>query len=474
MYMVTNGRLPLILWKCNNLTMASKYKRSDQLELEINNLAYGGKGVARRDGFVIFVEGAVPGDVVRAEVTRAKPAYAEARTIEVLNPSAERIAPRCHHFGTCGGCSWQTLDYQIQLAYKQQQVVECLERIGGLSDFEQDEPVGAEPLWRYRNKVEFSFADGEDGIDLGFHLPGQWHQVLNIEDCLLHSETTNSIRNHIRAYAAGSGLKTWDQRSESGFWRHLVLREGANTGEIQVNVVTGAGELPDSDQIISGLLERFPQIVSLVHSVNDTKAATATGYPYTVLSGRDHFYEELCGIKLKVPPSSFLQTNTAMATRLYQRALDYAALTGDELVYDLYSGIGSIALLMAGSCREVWGVEIGTEAVAQAEENAALNQVKNATFTSGKVRSVLKDAASERQPDVVVLDPPRAGAGKKEVQRVIELDPARIVYVSCNPATLAGNAAQLAEGGYRLIKAGAVDMFPHTPHIEAVSLFKKS
>jgi 23S rRNA (uracil1939-C5)-methyltransferase len=453
--------------------MTGKIKKSDQLELEIKSLAYGGKGVSRRDGFVIFVDGAVPGDVVLAEVTKAKPAYAEARTVEVLNPSAERIAPRCRHFGTCGGCSWQTIDYKVQLAYKQQQVGECFERIGGLTGFEQDDPLGAEPLWRYRNKVEFSFADGKDGIDLGFHLPGQWRHVLNIEECLLHSETTNKIRNHVRAYADGSGLQTWDQRSGKGFWRHLVLREGANTGEIQVNLVTGPGSLPDSEQFVEGMRDRFPETVSLIHSINDTKASTASGYPFTVLAGRDHFFEELCGMKLKVPPSSFLQTNTRMAARLYQRALDYAALEGDERVFDLYSGIGSIALLLARSCREVWGVEIGAEAVALAEENASLNEIHNAVFTSGKVRSVLKSADPANRPDVVVLDPPRAGAGKKELQRVIELDPMRIVYVSCNPATLAGNATQLTEGGYRLVKAGAVDMFPHTPHIEVVSLFNK-
>ncbi|MHB0914748.1 MAG: 23S rRNA (uracil(1939)-C(5))-methyltransferase RlmD [Thermoleophilia bacterium] len=453
--------------------MSLKFNKSEELELEVASLAYGGKGVARVDGFVVFVEGAVPGDTVRAVVTRSRPSYAEARAVEILGASVSRVAPRCAHFGTCGGCSWQTLAYADQLAWKQQQVKDCLERIGGLAGYGSDEPLGAEPLWRYRNKVEFSFADNGDALALGFHLPGQWRQVLNIDDCLLHSEATNAIRNHIGEYAAATGLTTWDQRSGRGYWRHLVLREGANTGEIMVNLVTAPGALPDSENFSAELVRRFPDVVALLHSVNETQAATAAGHPFTVLAGRDHFFEELGGLKLKVPPSSFLQTNTRMAERLYRRALEYAGLDGSETVFDLYSGIGSIALLLAGSCREVWGVEIGEEAVAQARENAALNDARNASFSAGKVRSVLKAAAPSARPDVIVLDPPRAGASKKEMQRIIELGPDRIVYVSCNPSTLAGNAAQLVEGGYRLVRAGAVDMFPHTPHIEVVARFEK-
>lgn len=454
--------------------MGLKYHKGEELELEITSLAYGGKGVARRDGFVVFVDGALPGDVARAVVTRAKPSYAEARVTGLLSASISRVSPECEHFGICGGCSWQTLSYADQLAWKQRQVSDCLGHIGGLDGFATDAPLGAAPLWRYRNKVEFTFADGENGLALGFHPPGQWRHVLNIDDCRLHSEATNAIRNHIREYAADSGLGSWEQGSGKGFWRHLVLREAANTGEIMVNLVTAPGALPSGREFAATLVEQFPRVVSLLHSVNDTRASTGGGHPFTVLAGRDHFFEELGGLQLKVPPSSFLQTNTLMAERLYLRALEYASLSGEETVFDLYSGIGSIALLLARSCREVWGVEIGEEAVAQARENAVLNAAANVSFTAGKVRNVLKDAAVDRKPDVVVLDPPRAGASRKEVQRIIELDPGRIVYVSCNPSTLAGNAAQLAEAGFCLLKAGAVDMFPHTPHIEVVSLFEKS
>lgn len=449
--------------------------KSQELELDIDSLAFGGRGVARQDGFVIFVEGAVPGDRVLAMVTQAKRSYAEARMTKLLNSSPERKAAECAHFGVCGGCSWQTLTYEAQLRYKQQQVIECLGHIGGIKDIELDEPISADPLWRYRNKVEFTFAPGRPaGIDLGFHLPGEWRHVIDIEDCLLHSEETNAIRRSIREFARESGLPAWDQKTETGFWRHLVLREGINTGEIMVNVVSGPGDFPDMEKFVVSLTTAHPRIASLIWSVNDTRASVATGFPFTVLAGRDHIFEEMCGLRLRVSPRSFMQTNTLMAERLYERALQYAGLTGEEFVFDLYSGIGSIALYLAKSCAGVFGVEIVEDAVRLAEQNALDNGVENCRFVAGKVRTVLKDLELDQRPHLVILDPPRAGASKKEVQRIIDLGAPRVVYISCNASTLAGNASQLAEGGYQLVKASAVDMFPHTPHIEVVALFEQS
>lgn len=449
--------------------------KSQELELSIDSLAFGGRGVARRNGFVIFVEGALPGDRVRAVIAKAKRSYAEARTLEVLNPSVERVEPSCRHFGICGGCSWQSLAYEKQLEYKQRQLQECLGHLGGLdsSGFIIDPPLGAQPLWRYRNKVEFSFAPAEGGgIDLGFHLPGDWRRVLNIEDCLLHSEPTNRIRNHVREFANQTDVPVFDQRSGTGFWRHLVLREGFNTGEVMVNLVSAPGSFPDRERFVEEIISAFPQITSLVWSVNPTRASVATGFPSQVLAGRDHIFEEICGVRLKVWPSTFLQTNTLMAERLYQKALAFAAPRKDDFVFDLYCGIGSISLLLAQNSREVLGVEIGEDAVKLAQENARAGGFTNARFMAGKVRSVLKDMRLERPPELVVLDPPRAGASKKEIQRIIELNPRRIVYVSCNAATMAGNASQLTEAGYCLVQTGAVDMFPHTPHVEVVSRFE--
>lgn len=450
--------------------------KSQELELSIDSLAFGGRGVARVNGFVIFVEGALPGDRVKAVITKAKRSYAEARTLDVLNPSAERVEPSCRHFGICGGCSWQSLSYEKQLDYKQSQLSECLGHIGGLNGgFKSDPPLGAQPLWRYRNKVEFSFAPSKGGgVDLGFHLPGEWQRVLNIEDCLLHSELTNRIRNYVREFACQAEATVYDQRSGAGFWRHLVLREGFNTGEVMVNLVSAPGNFPDQARFISEIISAFPEITALVWSINPTKASVATGFPFQVLAGRDHIYEQICGIRLKVRPSAFLQTNTLMAERLYQKALECAALREDDYVFDLYSGIGSIALLLARHCGEVLGVELGEDAVELAAENALAGGFTNARFRAGKVRSVLKDMQLQRKPDLVVLDPPRAGASRKEIQRIIELKPRRIVYVSCNAATMAGNAAHLAEAGYRLAQTGAVDMFPHTPHVEVVARFELS
>lgn len=453
--------------------------KSEEIEVSIDGLAFGGRGVTRVDGFVIFVEGAVPGDTVRAVVTRSKPSYAEARTLEVLNPSVARIEPPCRHYGICGGCSWQTLSYGEQLKYKERQVSECLAHIGGLDGITAEPPLAAAPLWRYRNKVEYTFAPGGDDLELGFHMPGQWRRVVDIEDCLLHSELTNRIRNRVRELAREEGAAVYDRQSGSGFWRHLVLREGINTGEVLVNVVTGPGEFPGPSRFAGQLTGEFPEIAALVWSVNDTRAAVATGFPFTVLAGRDHIFEEICGLRLKVSPSSFLQTNTHMAERLYGKAREFAAPGGGEDVFDLYSGIGAIALLLARSCRQVLGIEISRGAAALARENAALNSIANTTFITGKVRVVLKDILAGRapagfatSPGVVVLDPPRAGASRKEVERLLELKPRRLVYVSCNPATMAANATQLAAGGYRLKRTVAVDMFPHTPHIEVVARFE--
>ncbi|MEK7816841.1 MAG: 23S rRNA (uracil(1939)-C(5))-methyltransferase RlmD, partial [Actinomycetota bacterium] len=336
----------------------SRPLKSEEIEVTIDSLAFGGRGVTRIDGFVIFVEGAVPGDRVRAVITKSRASYAEARTIEVLNPSAARIEPACRHFGECGGCQWQTLRYQEQLGYKERQVSECLAHIGGLSGVNAEASIPAEPLWRYRNKVEFSFARGAGGPELGFHPPGDWRRVVAIDDCLLHSELTNRIRNHVRALVRDSGIDAWDQKGEDGFWRHLVIREGINTGEVMVNIVTSPGEFPDAGRFADALAGEFSEIASLVWSINRTRASVATGLPFRVLAGRDHIFEVVGGLKLKVAPSTFMQTNTLMAERLYTRALEYADAGSGDSVFDLYSGIGSIALLMARSARQVLGIEI--------------------------------------------------------------------------------------------------------------------
>ena len=453
-------------------------RRGSQIELEIDNLAFGGQGVSRLDGFVVFVAGAVPGDRVRAVVTKVKRRYAEARLESILRPSADRIDAGCRHYGSCGGCRWQSLAYPTQLKYKERQVRESLERLGGLTDFEVRPVIGMEDPWRYRNKVEFSIGPGPEGPLVGFHPPGRWDQVLPMTECHLVSQAAEAVRTRVEQWIRKSGRPGWDPRSQTGYFRHLTVREGRRTNELLVSLATAPGELPLG--LPEALLPEFPQLVGILHARNEGQAEVANALPYRTLHGRSFLYEELGGLRFKVSIDAFFQTNTEMAEKLYARAGEEAGLTGDEAVWDLYSGIGSIALYLARRARAVLGIEVVAPAVADARDNARLNGIDNVTFLEGNARVVLKEVLEGRaslppgleKPDVVVLDPPRGGLAKKVIMRAAAARPARIVYVSCNPATMADNLKDFAEHGYRLVRVTPVDMFPHTPHIEAVGLLE--
>jgi 23S rRNA (uracil1939-C5)-methyltransferase len=433
--------------------------RGDLLTLDIESLAYGGRGVARQNGFVVFVAGALPGDRVRAEVTKAKRKFAEARTVELLRPGADRVPDRCHHGGEpCPGAPWQGLDYESQLEVKREQVDDALRRIGELEGYELEPIEPAVERWRYRNKLEYSFGEADGELVLGFHARGRWDRVVGVEDCLLASEPGNAARNAVRDWARAAPLGPYDRRAREGLLRNLVVREGRRTGELQTRLVTSPGELP-----------RPP--VDL-HTVIEGPSGGTDG-PTGVL-GRERLAEELCGLRLEISHSAFFQTNTEMAERLYGIARDYAGLAGTERVFDLYCGIGTLGLAMAQKAGEVWGLEIVPEAVRDAAANAERNEIANARFMTANARTGIRPLLEQAgRPNVVVLDPPRAGLSQKIVRRVIECEAPRIVYVSCNPTTLAPNAAQLAEAGYRLRRVRPVDMFPQTPHIECVALLEK-
>jgi 23S rRNA (uracil1939-C5)-methyltransferase len=438
---------------------APRPARGESLLLEIDSLAYGGKGIARRNGYVVFVTGALPGDRVMAEVTRAKRGYAEARTVKIVKPSPDRVPERCDHGGEpCPGAPWQALPYEEQLRHKQQQVDDSLRRLGGLSGYELEPIEPALEQWRYRNKLEYSFGEREGEVVLGYHARGRWDRVVDAEDCLLASEENNRARNQVRAWARAQGLPAYDRRAGTGVLRNLVVREGRRTGQLQTRLVTSAEEIP-----------RPP--VDL-HTVIEGTGSGTDGPTGAI--GREHLGEELCGLRFRISHAAFFQTNTEMAERLYGIAAEMAALEGDERIYDLFSGIGTLGLTMAGQAAEVWGIELVPEAVADAEENARLNEIRNARFRVGdarkEIRPLLTDAG---RPDLVVVDPPRAGLSKKVVRRLIECEAKRIVYVSCNPTTLAPNAAQLTEAGYRLRRVRPVDMFPQTPHIECVAFLER-
>ena len=453
--------------------MAAPVARDQELELHIDSLAYGGNGVARLNGFVVFVRRGLPGDTVRARVTKVKRSHAEAIAVEVVEPGAQRVDAPCAHYPACGGCRFQDLAYDAQLEAKQEQVREALRRIGGIAEPPVEQIVPAESQFFYRNKLEYSFTATPAGPALGFHRAGRWDEVLEIEKCWLTTDLGNAIRGAVRDWARGERLEPYDQAEHTGYLRHLVVREGRNTGQVLVQLVTAAGERFDRDEFVE-VLRRFPEVRSIHWAVNETPAEV-TNLPTTLLWGEEAIEEQLCGLRFRVRPNAFLQTNTAMAERLYGIAGEFAALTGGETVYDLYCGIGTIGLSLASRALTVWGVDVSEESVACALENADLNEISNAAFFAGETADAvaeLHDRAGD--PDVIVVDPPRAGLSNKAVRRLGRLEARRIVYVSCNPTTLAGNVKELAASwGYTLERVLPVDMFPHTPHVESGSLLVK-
>jgi 23S rRNA (uracil1939-C5)-methyltransferase len=457
--------------------VAAPVQRDQEVELTIDSLAYGGNGVARLDGFVVFVRRGLPGDTVRARVTKVQRRHAEALAMEVIAGGPQRVDAPCQHYPACGGCRFQDLAYDAQVAAKAGWVEDSLRRIAGIdaSDVALEEIVPAASQFHYRNKMEYSFTQYEDGPTLGLHKAGRWDEVLEIEKCWLTSDLGNAIRNRMREWAREERLEAYDQAAEkpTGYLRHLVVREGRNTGQAMVQLVTYKRERFDRERLIEVLTE-FPQVRSIHWAVNDTPAEVAN-QPTELLWGEDAIEEEIGGLRFRVRPNAFLQTNTEMAARLYALAGEYAGLSGGETVFDLYCGIGTIGLSLARDAMTVWGVEISEESVACAIENQELNGIGNAAFFAGNVGQALEDLrARAGDPDVVVVDPPRAGLAGKALKRLGEIGAPRIVYVSCNPTTLAGDAKRLRDVyGYRLVRARPLDMFPHTPHVECVSLLER-
>jgi 23S rRNA (uracil1939-C5)-methyltransferase len=452
--------------------MAAPLRRDQELELTIDSLAYGGNGVARLNGFVVFVRRGLPGDTVLARVTKVKRSHAEATALEVVRAGAPRVEAPCAHYPACGGCRFQDLAYEAQLEAKSRQVADAVERIGKLASFELEPPLAAESLFHYRNKLEYSFTATPVGLGLGLHKAGRWDEVLDVDRCWLTTDLGNAIRNAVRDWGNAEGLLPYDQETQAGYLRHLVVREGRNTGQALVVLVTAPGDFPEDGFVDA--LRPFPEVRSVHWAVNDSPAEV-TNVPTRLLSGDEAIEEEVLGLRFRIRPNAFFQTNTAMCARLYELAGEYACLTGEETLYDLYCGTGTIGLSLARNALTVWGIESSEESVACAVENAELNGMANAAFFAGDVAADL-DELQDRAgpPDVVVVDPPRAGLAGKALTAVGSLEAPRLVYVSCNPTTLAGNAKTLVEDfGYRLERVRAVDMFPHTPHVEAVALLTR-
>jgi 23S rRNA (uracil1939-C5)-methyltransferase len=454
--------------------MGAPVTKDQEVELDVESLAYGGNGVARLDGYVVFVRRGLPGDRVRARVTKVKRSHAEALATEIVRPGPQRVEAPCQHFPACGGCRFQDLAYEAQLAQKQSQVRDAFQRLAGIAEPPLEEILPCEPdIFHYRNKVEYSFTRTPAGPALGFHRAGRWDEVLDIEKCWITTDFGNDVRHAVRDWAREEGLEAYSQADGTGYLRHLVVREARNTGQALVQLVTAPGEKFERGYFVD-VVRRFPQVHSVHWSVND-RPAEVTNLPTELLWGEEWIEEELGGLRFRVRPNAFLQTNTAMAERLYALAREAAQLSGNETVWDLYCGIGTIGLSMAGDALTVWGIDVSEESVACALENAELNGITNAAYFAGNVGQVVEELLERSgAPEVVVVDPPRAGLAGKALRHLGRLGAPRLVYVSCNPTTLAGDVKTLGEEyGYELLRARPVDMFPHTPHVETVALLER-
>jgi len=458
-------------------------KKKQEIELDITGIAFGGRGIARVDGFTVFVDQAVPGDRVRARVFKKKKNYAEARTLEVLSPSADRVAPPCRYAGWCGGCKWQFLQYERQLEYKRQHVAEALEHLGQLYGIPVHPVLPSEPVFGYRNKMEFSCSDrrwllpeelGREDIPmdfaLGLHVPGTFDKILDIDACLLQPEKGNRILNDVRDFMKASDMPAYGLRTHEGFWRFLMLRHSVVQNRWLVNLVTATENRAAVQALADYLMDAYADIAGVVNNVTASKAAVAVGEYELPLAGDPVLKERLGSFEFEISANSFFQTNTRQAEILYETVHKFAGLTGNETVVDLYSGTGTIPIWLSSDAAEIIGLELVETAVADAQKNCRQNRITNCRFISGDIRQSI--SGIESRPDLMVIDPPRAGMHKDVVESVRGLAPETMVYVSCNPATLARDLSLLAED-YHVAEVQPVDMFPHTFHIEAVARLER-
>ena len=454
--------------------------------IEITGIAAEGKALTRVDDMVLFVPYCVPGDIVDIQVTRKKHSFMEGRVERIVKPSPVRCEPRCKHYGECGGCKWQILPYEEQLRHKQQQIIDNLTRIGKVELPEISPILGSQEIYEYRNKLEFTFSDrkwlswdtiraagGLDNLDnthgLGFHIPNCFDKVLDITECHLMPEINNRIRNGVREYARSLGITFYNEHAHEGQLRTLILRSN-HKGEIML-IVVWADE-PDM-RVMEYLRDEFPEIISLLYVVNRKFNDTISDQEVHVFHGQDHIMEQMEDLQFKVGPKSFYQTNTLQAYELYKVAREFAGLTGNELVFDLYTGTGTIANFVAHQAKQVIGIEYVPEAIEDAKVNAQINHLDNTLFFAGDMKDILNEdfIAQYGRPDVIITDPPRAGMHEDVINTILFAEPKRIVYVSCNPATQARDLNML-DSKYRVVKVQPVDMFPHTHHVENVVLLE--
>lgn len=451
-------------------------------EIEISGVAAEGKSIARFNDMVIFIPFGAPGDIADIKIDRKKHSYAEGHIERLITPSPIRTQPRCEHFTVCGGCRWQHLPYEYQLKCKQQQVTDALTRIAKVELPEISPIIGSKETWHYRNKMEYTFSNkkwltfdqlrsGEEFPDrdaAGFHIPGAFDKVLDINRCHLQDDFGNRLRNFIKDYGKAEGMSFYDLKSNSGFLRTLMIRI-ASTGEIMVLMAVGEDNQCAIQKLMTAINDRFPEITSLFYVINTKLNDTFADLDIVTFSGRPYIEERMDDLRFRIGPKSFYQTNSEQAHRLYEVARDFAELKGEELVYDLYTGTGTIANFVAKCCRKVIGIEYVEDAIKDARINSEVNGIENTLFFAGDMKDVLTDDFIDEhgRPEVMIVDPPRAGMHGDVVNVILNAEPERIVYVSCNPATQARDLALLDEK-YKVVRVQPVDMFPHTHHVENV------
>ena len=456
-------------------------------KVRITDIGSEGNALARVDNLVVFVPMLIPGDVVDIKVIRKRKKYLEGVVLQFHEYSPDRIAARCIHFGVCGGCKWQHLPYKLQLYYKEKQVRDNLIRIGKIELPDISPIIGSSEIFLYRNKLEYTFSDKrwltkEEVISdkkfekedaLGFHIPGLFDKVLDIEECHLQPQPSNSIKNAVRQYSHANNLEFFDLREQKGFLRNIVIRNSLE-GKVMVIVVFFHDDAERRNGLLEFLASSFPQITSLMYIINSKRNDSLSDQNPILYKGDDHLVEEMDGLKFRVGPKSFYQTNTRQALELYRIARDFAGLTGKEIVYDLYTGTGTIANYLAAFAKKVIGIEYVDEAVQDAKLNSEINGIHNTVFFSGDMKDILSETffTSHGIPDVIITDPPRAGMHEDVIKIIASAKPERIVYISCNPATQARDI-QLFSDGYSVVSVQPVDMFPHTHHVENVILLKR-
>jgi 23S rRNA (uracil1939-C5)-methyltransferase len=476
-------------------------KKGDLIDLEIEKYAFEGKGIAKIEKvltgeennnkkYVVFVDGSYPGDKVKAEIKKIKKSYAEAKRRQIISPSTFRTKPKCKFFGECGGCKQQDLDYRQQIKFKQQQVQEIFEKMGGFRNLVIENIIPSEKIFYYRNKMEFSFSNNrwltteeinsgkelKKDFALGLHVPQNYEKVLDIDECFLQSEISNQILNFTRNFFVGKQASVYSTKNNEGFLRNLVIKQPVHSKDLMVNLVTLGENVELLNDYSDSMIKSFPQISTIVNNINLKKAAVAIGDYEKIYYGDGFIFDSIGNFKFRISANSFFQTNTLQAEKLYQTAMEFAEPNKNEIIYDLYAGTGTISIYFSGNAKEIYSFESIDSAIKDGEENLRINKIDNIKFFLTDLNKSFINICIENKipkPDTIILDPPRSGVHKNTIKDIIELNPKKIIYVSCNPTTQTRDVKLLTDTGYNLIKMKPVDMFPHTFHIENVALLIK-